>query len=46
MSSSFYRGVNIEQDGRYTDKEKKLLRTMKFENVLETKVILDLLNPY
>lgn len=36
--SGFYRGVNLSQDGRYTDKEKKLLKQMKFESALDTKV--------
>ncbi|KAI6182419.1 Serine arginine repetitive matrix protein [Aphelenchoides bicaudatus] len=38
MSSGFYRGTNIDQDVRYSDKEKKLLKQMKFENSLETKI--------
>jgi len=29
----------IDQDSRYSDKEKKLLKQMKFENVLDQKVI-------
>lgn len=33
-----YRGTNADQDNRFTDKEKKLLKQMKFENALETKV--------
>jgi len=42
--AGFYRGVNIQQDGRYTDKEKKLLKTMKFEAILDSKVDLQKVN--
>lgn len=38
MDTGFYRGTNAEQDGRFIDKEKKLLKTMKFEPILDTKV--------
>lgn len=38
MDAGFYRGTNADQDNRFTDKEKKLLKTMKFEPVLDTKV--------
>lgn len=30
MSSGFFRGTSIQQDGRFANKEKQLLRTMKF----------------
>lgn len=40
MESSFYRGSATEQTTRFTDKEKKLLREMKFEKQLETDVSL------
>lgn len=36
--AGFYRGTTSEQDGRFTDKEKKLLKTMKFEETLDQKV--------
>lgn len=39
-----YRGTNIEQDGRFTDKEKKLLKQMKFDPSLDTKVDLRKVN--
>jgi len=32
------KGTSAEQDQRFSDKEKKLLRTMKFEEALTTKV--------
>lgn len=38
MDTGFYRGTNAEQDSRFIDKEKKLLKTMKFEPILDTKV--------
>ncbi|KAL3072439.1 hypothetical protein niasHS_017413 [Heterodera schachtii] len=44
MDAGFYRGTSSEQDIRFTDKERKLLRQMKFENVLETKVDLAKIN--
>lgn len=44
MDAGFYRGTNADQDNRFTDKEKKLLKTMKFEQVLETKVDLSKVN--
>ncbi|KAI6233063.1 Serine arginine repetitive matrix protein [Aphelenchoides fujianensis] len=33
-----YRGTNIEQDGRFGNKEKQLLKTMRFDKALDTKV--------
>ncbi|CAJ0575237.1 unnamed protein product, partial [Mesorhabditis spiculigera] len=47
----FYRGTNADQDIRFTDKEKKLLKTMKFEDALEqtidrAKVNLDVIKPW
>jgi len=44
MDAGFYRGTNIDQDSRYGDKEKKLLKQMKFESVLDTKVDLAKIN--
>uniref|UniRef100_A0A915EKK6 PWI domain-containing protein n=1 Tax=Ditylenchus dipsaci TaxID=166011 RepID=A0A915EKK6_9BILA len=44
MDAGFYRGTNADQDNRFTDKEKKLLRQMKFEPVLDTKVDLSKVN--
>lgn len=38
MDGGFYRGTHTEQDIRFPDKEKKLLKQMKFEDVLEKKV--------
>lgn len=38
MSSGFFRGTNTEQDSRWGDAEKKLLRRTKFSKVLEQKV--------
>lgn len=38
MDGAFYRGSASEQGTRFTDKEKKLLREMKFEKQLETDV--------
>ncbi|CAJ0946763.1 unnamed protein product, partial [Mesorhabditis belari] len=49
--AGFYRGTNADQDGRFSDKEKKLLRTMKFEDALErkinrSKINLDVIKPW
>ncbi|KAI1730693.1 PWI domain-containing protein [Ditylenchus destructor] len=44
MDAGFYRGTNADQDNRFTDKEKKLLKTMKFEPVLDVKVDLSKVN--
>ncbi|CAN0084717.1 unnamed protein product [Ectocarpus sp. 12 AP-2014] len=38
MSSNFFRGTTAEQDSRWGDAEKKLLRRTKFSKVLEQKV--------
>ena len=38
MGDVGFRGTSSEQDGRFSDKEKKLLKQMKFEDVLEKKV--------
>lgn len=32
-------GTNADQDNRFSDKEKKLLKQMKFEEILSKKVI-------
>lgn len=39
MDAGFYRGTSTDQDTRFGDKEKKLLKQMKFEGILDTKVI-------
>eukprot|EP00048_Salpingoeca_helianthica_P003940 m.72128 g.72128 ORF g.72128 m.72128 type:complete len:387 (-) comp12976_c0_seq2:63-1223(-) len=36
--AGFFRGTSIDQDSRFANKEKKLLKTMKFEPVLSEKV--------
>ena len=38
MGDVGFRGTSSEQDGRFSDKEKKLLKQMKFEDILEKKV--------
>ena len=38
MEGTFYRGSAVEQTTRFSDKEKKLLKEMKFEKQLETEV--------
>ena len=35
----FFRGTSANQDARFLDKQKKLKAQMKFDPVLETKVI-------
>ncbi|CAD5206141.1 unnamed protein product [Bursaphelenchus okinawaensis] len=51
MDGGYYRGTNADQDIRFSDKEKKLMKQMKFENSLEqkvdmSKVNLDVLKPW
>jgi len=36
--AGFFRGTTTDQDNRFSDKEKKLLKTMKFEDILAVKV--------
>lgn len=35
-----FKGTSVEQDVRFKDKEKKLLKTMKFSPILDKKVSL------
>ena len=49
--SSMFQGTSADQDNRFSDKEKKLLKQMKFEESLTTKidtkkVKLDVLKPW
>jgi len=49
--AGYFRGTSADQDNRFSDKEKKLLKTMKFEEVLAkkidmTKVKVDVLKPW
>jgi len=37
--AGFFRGTSADQDNRFSDKEKKLLKQMKFEDALNVKVI-------
>lgn len=36
-----FKGTSVEQDVRFKDKEKKLLKTMKFPSILDKKVPFD-----
>uniref|UniRef100_A0A0N5A8T8 Uncharacterized protein n=1 Tax=Syphacia muris TaxID=451379 RepID=A0A0N5A8T8_9BILA len=36
--AGFYRGTSSEQDSRFTDKERKLLKQMRFDGALDQKV--------
>ncbi|CAM9471904.1 unnamed protein product [Discosporangium mesarthrocarpum] len=38
MSSGFFRGTNTEQDSRFGDSDKKLMKKMKFSKILDQKV--------
>lgn len=40
--AGFYRGTSSEQDSRFTDKERKLLKQMRFEEALDEKVMFPL----
>uniref|UniRef100_A0A1I7X2Y8 PWI domain-containing protein n=1 Tax=Heterorhabditis bacteriophora TaxID=37862 RepID=A0A1I7X2Y8_HETBA len=42
--AGFFRGTSSDQDGRFSDKEKKLLKQMKFEETLERKINMDKIN--
>jgi len=49
--AGFFRGTTTDQDNRFSDKEKKLLKTMKFEDNLSkkidmSKVKIDVLKPW
>jgi len=44
MDAGFYRGTSADQDGRFTDKERKLLKQMKFEEALNQKVDMSRVN--
>jgi len=35
--AGFFRGTSADQDNRFSDKEKKLLKQMKFEDALNVK---------
>ena len=37
-ASFLFQGTNADQDNRFSDKEKKLLKQMKFEEILSKKV--------
>lgn len=39
MMHCFFQGTNADQDNRFSDKEKKLLKTMKFDDNLSSKVL-------
>lgn len=39
MDAGFYRGTSTDQDIRFTDKERKLLKQMRFEQVLDMKLL-------
>lgn len=36
--AGFFKGTSIEQDGRYANKQKKLIQTMKFPPNIDVKV--------
>lgn len=38
MSGALFRGTSINQDGRFANKEKKLLRSMKWPKEFETRI--------
>ncbi|KJH46157.1 PWI domain protein [Dictyocaulus viviparus] len=42
--AGFFRGTSSDQDGRFSDKEKKLLKQMKFEDTLDRKINMDKIN--
>merc|ERR1711913_130964 len=49
--AGYFRGTSADQDNRFSDKEKKLMKQMKFEDILAkkvdmTKVKLDVLKPW
>jgi serine/arginine repetitive matrix protein 1 len=44
MASGFYRGTNIDQDSRFGDQNKKLMKRMKFAPILNSKVDISKVN--
>jgi len=44
MQGAFFRGTTHSQDGRFSDKEKKLMQTMKFDEILDKRVNLNKVN--
>jgi serine/arginine repetitive matrix protein 1 len=38
MSGSFYRGTTTEQDGRFANKEKKIIRKMEWPEEFDVRV--------
>ena len=51
QSMMIFQGTTTDQDNRFSDKEKKLLKTMKFEDILTkkvdmSKVKVDVLKPW
>ncbi|VDK57986.1 unnamed protein product, partial [Anisakis simplex] len=42
--AGFYRGTSFDQDSRFTDKERKLLKQMRFEDALEEKICMSRIN--
>ncbi|CAM9101320.1 unnamed protein product [Choristocarpus tenellus] len=42
MSSGFFRGTNTEQDSRFGDSDKKLMKKMKFSKILDQKVCVNM----
>eukprot|EP00051_Salpingoeca_urceolata_P003389 m.57382 g.57382 ORF g.57382 m.57382 type:complete len:121 (-) comp12734_c0_seq2:932-1294(-) len=42
--AGFFRGTSLDQDNRFANKEKKLMKSMKFEPVLDTKVEMNKVN--
>ncbi|VDD87912.1 unnamed protein product [Enterobius vermicularis] len=42
--AGFYRGTSSEQDSRFTDKERKLLKQMRFDGALDQKICMERIN--
>jgi serine/arginine repetitive matrix protein 1 len=38
MADGFFKGTTTDQDSRFADKQKKLIKSMKFPAVFDTKV--------
>lgn len=46
MSGGFYRGTSIEQDGRFANKERKLIRSREWPKEFESRVDIRKVRPF
>jgi serine/arginine repetitive matrix protein 1 len=46
MSGTFYRGTTSEQDGRFSNKEKKIIRSQQWPDEFNTRVDIKKVKPF